>query len=75
MFIVDKSVKSLLGYGNDLLACKDYESDTFTKFGFLNTITIHSYDGYQKDMTEGWPSKKSSGNPCMIDDSADLLDS
>ena len=28
MFIVDKSVKSLYGYGNDLLACKDYESDT-----------------------------------------------
>ena len=33
MFIVDKSVKSLLGYGNDLLACKDYESDTIACSG------------------------------------------
>lgn len=26
----------------------------FTKFGVLNTITLYSYDDYEKDMTEGF---------------------
>ena len=54
MFVVNNSVKSILGYGNDVLAyiytMKVMRLQSY-KLGFLNTITLHSYE---KDMTEGF---------------------
>ena len=42
-----------LGYGNDLITCPDYESDKIPcsglhgyKFGFFNTITLHTHEPY-----------------------------
>ena len=46
----------------------------FTKFGVLNTITLHSYDDYKKDMVEAVKENRVAIT-CMIDDSADLFDS
>ena len=46
-------------YESDAIACSGLQS---YKFGFLNTITLHSYE---KDMTEGFTGgrqRKSSGN-------------